>query len=134
MLVTFGIAVAAVLLVITPAPQDQEQTMFTSEYVNVTAPLQNATVAKQFTVSGEARGNWYFEASFPIKIQDANNNQVGAGIAQAQEEWMTTEFVPFIATVTVENYSGPATLVLLKDNPSGLPEHDDSVTFPVIVQ
>jgi hypothetical protein len=91
-------------------------------------------VAKQFTVSGEARGNWYFEASFPIKIQDANNNQVGAGIAQAQEEWMTTEFVPFIATVTVENYSGPATLVLLKDNPSGLPEHDDSVTFPVIVQ
>jgi len=42
--------------------------------------------------------------------------------------------VPFTAQVTVEDYSGPATLVLLKDNPSGLPENDDSVSFSVVIQ
>ncbi|OGG79987.1 hypothetical protein A3A39_01240 [Candidatus Kaiserbacteria bacterium RIFCSPLOWO2_01_FULL_54_13] len=107
---------------------------FESENVNVTSPLPNAMVAKKFTVVGEARGLWYFEASFPVQVRDPQNNLVGQGIAQAGDEWMTTEFVPFTAPVTVTGYSGPADLVLLKDNPSGLPEHDDAVLFPIVVQ
>lgn len=85
-------------------------------------------------VIGEARGPWYFEASFPVQVRDPDNNLVGQGIAQAGAEWMTENFVPFSATVTVANYTGPATLVLLKDNPSGLPENDDAVFFPIVVQ
>ena len=61
-------------------------------------------------------------------------NRVGLGIAQAVGEWMTTDFVPFNAPVIVENYTGPATLVLVKDNASGLPEFDDSVSFPIIIE
>lgn len=111
----------------TPAP-------FRSENVNVSFPLPNATVPKTFTVIGEARGTWYFEASFPVQVRDPGNNLVGQGIAQAGANWMTTEFVPFSASVTVTGYSGPADLVLIKDNPSGLPENDDAVFFPVVVQ
>ena len=107
---------------------------FNSENVRVFSPVPGATVAKQFTVLGEARGSWFFEASFPIKVVDANNNQVGTGIAMTADNWMTTEFVPFSAQVTVENYSGPATIVLLKDNPSGLPELEDSVSYDIVVE
>jgi len=129
---TLAIVILAIALVLIPAPG--ESSPFVSGDVKVSAPLPNAAVSRAFAVSGEARGNWFFEASFPVEVRDPSGTVVGHGIAQAGGEWMTTEFVPFAATVTVADYSGPATLVLVKDNPSGLPEHDDSVEFPILVQ
>ncbi len=103
--------------------------------VVVTSPKANSSVGKIFVVSGSAPGPWYFEASFPIKIVDKDNNFIGQGIAQAQGEWMTTDLVTFTATVTlVGSYSGPATVVLMRDNPSGMPENDDSVSVPITIQ
>lgn len=105
------------------------------ERVVVTSPKANSTVGNIFVVSGSAPGPWYFEASFPIKIVDKDNNFLGQGIAQAQGEWMTTDQVTFTATVTLPGgYSGPATVVLMRDNPSGMPENDDSVSIPVVIQ
>ena len=106
-----------------------------AERVIVTSPKPNATVGKTFVVSGQAPGPWYFEASFPIKIVDADNNFIGQGIAQAQGEWMTTDQVTFAATITLDgSYTGPAEVVLMRDNPSGMPENDDSVSVPVLIQ
>lgn len=129
---TLAIVVLAIALVLVPAPE--ETSPFESENVKVSTPLPNATVSRAFAVSGEARGNWFFEASFPIEVRDPSGTVVGHGIAQAGGEWMTTELVPFAGAVTVADYSGPGALVLVKDNPSGLPEHDDSVEFPIVVQ
>ncbi len=91
------------------------------------------TVLPKFIVSGEARGQWYFEASFPVEVLDKDGKQIAQGIAQAQGEWMTEEFVPFRAEVNVGDYSGPATIVLKKDNPSGMTENDASLSVPVEV-
>lgn len=102
--------------------------------VIVSSPKPNSSVAKTFTVTGEAPGNWYFEASFPVQVLDAENNKLVGVPAQAQGDWMTTAQVPFSVTVTVDNYTGPATLVLQKDNPSGLPENEDSLSIPIIIQ
>jgi hypothetical protein len=85
-------------------------------------------------VTGEARGNWYFEASFPVKVYDSNNVLVGSGIATAEGEWMTEEYVPFKAIVPITStapLTDTGTVVLEKDNPSGLPENDNSLTVPV---
>jgi len=77
-------------------------------------------------------GNWYFEASFPVMIFDANGEKLGVVPAQAKGDWMTTEFVPFEATLTFDKpTTATGTLVLLKDNPSGLPENDNSISIPV---
>lgn len=130
-LVTIGIAVAAVFLVVIPGPAgDSEQ--FVSENVKVFSPTIGSSVSSQFTVIGEARG-WYFEASFPVEVRDPQNNIVAQTYAQAESDWMTADWVPFVSTVTVTNYSGPATLILMKDNPSGLPENDESVEFPIVI-
>ena len=104
------------------------------ERVVVTSPLRGQAVPKTFPVTGEAPGNWYFEASFPIEVRDAGNNKIGQGIAQAQSDWMTTAQVPFVAAISVGTYSGPATLVLVRDNPSGLPQNDDSLSIPIVIQ
>ncbi len=91
------------------------------------------TVLPKFIVSGEARGPWFFEASFPVEVLDKDGNNIAQGIAQAQGEWMTEEFVPFRAEVNVGDYSGPATLVLHKDNPSGMADKDASLSVPIEV-
>lgn len=91
------------------------------------------TVLPKFIVSGEARGPWFFEASFPVEVLDKDGKQIAEGIGQAQGEWMTEAFVPFRAEVNVGDYSGPATLVLRKDNPSGEAKNDASLTIPIEV-
>lgn len=106
-----------------------------SARVTIETPTKNATVGKSFAVQGKAPGNWYFEASFPIQVRSAEGNVIGRGIAQAQSDWMTTELVAFKTTVTIEGgYTGPARLILLRDNPSGLPENDDAVEIDIVVQ
>ncbi len=104
-----------------------------SDLIRVTSPQPNATIQSPLTVEGEARGNWYFEATFPVRLLDANGTELAAVPARAQGEWMTQEFVPF----TVElRFPEPTTktgvLVLQKDNPSGLPANADELRVPVI--
>lgn len=94
-------------------------------------PLPNQEIKSPLVIEGEARGNWYFEASFPIKLYDENNNIIAQTIAQAQDDWMTNNFVPFKANLIFNSTSTKGLLVLEKDNPSGLPENDDQLSLPV---
>jgi len=106
---------------------------YNDDWIWVLNPMPSETVTSPLTISGEARGNWYFEASFPAKLLDGNGNLLVQIPVQAQGEWMTTEYVPFSATLT---FSKPSTvngtLVLEKDNPSGLPEHANELRIPVL--
>jgi hypothetical protein len=108
-----------------------------SNMIVVTSPTKGQTVTSPMTVKGRAMGSWYFEASFPIELVNAETGLIIArGYGQAEGEWMTTNFVPFTGTLTFPN---PATttranLILRKDNPSGDPERDASITIPVTIR
>jgi len=116
-------------------PEKITYTNATADNIVVDLPFPGAVTGKEFTVTGNARGTWYFEASFPIEVVDKNGKVLTTGIAQAQDEWMTENFVPFKAEIKVPtSYVGPATLILRKDNPSGLPEHDASISFPITIE
>lgn len=106
-----------------------------NDLIRISSPRPNTEVSRPLVISGEARGQWFFEASFPIHLQDASGNNIATTVAQAEGEWMTTEFVPFQATLTIPDaFSGQAVLVLEKDNPSGLPEHGDLLRVPITVR
>ncbi|TAK58717.1 hypothetical protein EPO14_02720 [Patescibacteria group bacterium] len=103
--------------------------------IAIASPKPDETLGSIVDVSGRARGTWYFEASFPVEVVDDKGAVLGQGIATAQDEWMTEEFVPFTATITLTTpYTGPATLILKKDNPSGESSRDASVSIPVLIQ
>ncbi len=105
------------------------------ERVSVTSPKPTATVGKKFSVTGKAPGNWFFEASAPVMVRDLEGNKLAQSYVQAQGEWMTTELVDFKGDIEVTSaYKGPAVLVMMKDNPSGLPENDDSLEIPITIQ
>jgi hypothetical protein len=104
--------------------------------IRVDFPQANTEISSPVSISGEARGNWFFEASFPIVITDWDGRIIGEGHAEAQSDWMSENFVPFRASVT---FDAPASgsrgaIILRKDNPSGLPENDDAIEVPVTFQ
>lgn len=101
----------------------------------IDAPKPEGNVGKTLTVSGKARGYWYFEASFPVTIIQPSGATLLETYMQAEGDWMTTEFVPFSRSITIPgSYTGPAIMILKKDNPSGIPENDASVSFPITIQ
>ncbi|MEK7513216.1 MAG: hypothetical protein AAB601_03375, partial [Patescibacteria group bacterium] len=63
----------------------------------------------------------------------ADGNVIAGHYATAEGEWMTEDFVPFTSTLEFPPQPPGAVgvLVLKKDNPSGLPEHDDELRIPV---
>lgn len=106
------------------------------DMIRIDNPHAGAVVGKEFIVTGKARGNWYFEASFPIEIQSETGAVIGGTIATAQGDWMTTDFVPFKSEMIdlPSAFTGPAWLILKKDNPSGLPENDAAIRIPIVVE
>jgi hypothetical protein len=100
--------------------------------IRVTNITANQVISSPVTIEGSARGYWYFEASFPVELVDGNGKTVAIGPAQAQAEWMTTEFVPFSITLSFAKPTTPTgTLILRNDNPSGLPENADELRIPI---
>ena len=79
--------------------------------------------------------NWKRRLKVPSPAgctDDVHKKLLGTAIAEAQGDWMTESFVPFKTKLV---FSKPTTrtgvLVFEKDNPSGLPEHTDSLSIPI---
>ena len=88
-------------------------------------------IKSPFTLEGEAKGTWFFEANLPIKLLDDQGKTLVEVGAQATENWLTEKFVPFKATLNFTPTTNAGTLIVSNDNPSGLAENSKSVSFPV---
>jgi hypothetical protein len=104
-----------------------------SDFILLDSPLPGAPVTSPLTIKGRARGTWFFEGDFPLLLLDAQGQQIGVSYATAKGEWMTENFVDFEGILTFTgSFSGQGgTLVLKKDNPTGLQQFDDAMEIPV---
>ena len=95
-------------------------------------PFPGDPIQSPLTIEGMAKGPWFFEASFPVYLLSAAGDTIASTPAQAEGEWMTTNMVPFKATLEFTAPAGDSgTLILSKSNASGLPEHDDELRVPI---
>ncbi|MGB0757839.1 MAG: Gmad2 immunoglobulin-like domain-containing protein [Patescibacteria group bacterium] len=107
------------------------------DLIQAQTPRPNQDIQSPVTIEGTARGYWFFEATFPVILKDENGNILVESYATAQGEWMTEDFVPFVATLEFDLAEGSekeALLILKKANASGLPEHDDMLEIPVFIK
>jgi len=115
------------------APEQKPALVGIENEITIDSPAPEATISSPLEINGKARGNWYFEASFPVKLFDANGNQIAVMPVRAQSDWMVTDFVPFKATL---EFPAPATatgtLVFQNDNPSGDPARSKSFSMPIV--
>ena len=105
-----------------------------NDLIRVFEPNRNEIISSPLTISGEARGNWFFEATFSVRLTNANGVEVPLepGFVMTEADWMTEDYVPFEATLSFtlpDTETG--TLFLERSNPSGLPENADEVQIPV---
>lgn len=118
--------------------EKQEKITYTNasvDLITVDLPFPGAVTGKTFSIKGKARGTWYFEASFPVEIVDMEGKTIASGPAHAQGDWMTNDFVPYNIDIQVaETFSGPAKVILKKDNPSGEPSREASISFPITIE
>ena len=123
----------AIYLYSRTAPTSSESFIY-KDLVKLEIPKPNDLISSPLKIKGEARGFWFFEASFPVRLVDANGNNIPLNppYVMTANEWMTENFVPFETTHTfTKPQTETGTLIVQKDNPSGLPEHDDSFSIPV---
>lgn len=110
-----------------------------ADLITVASPAPEEVIASPLAISGEARGYWYFEASFPIVLTNWDGLVIAEGFATADGDWMTEDFVPYTASIDFVNpytvgdpdFMKNGTLILKKDNPSGMPENDDALEIPI---
>ncbi len=103
------------------------------DLIKIHQPLPNQVIESPLKIKGQARGNWFFEADFPVVLADWDGLIIGQAIARAKGEWMTENFVVFEAELNFErpDYKDNGNLILKKDNPSGLPENDNVLEIQV---
>ena len=102
------------------------------ELIQVEEPLEDSVVTSPLRVRGEARGMWYFEASFPVRLETVDGEVLAVAPATAGSDWMTEEFVPFdLLLAFPDTTATEGVLVLERDNPTGMPEYDRVLRLPV---
>ena len=113
------------------------------DLIKVSSPVPGETISSPITITGEARGTWYFEASAPVVLVNWDGLIIAEGYVMATEDWMTEAFVPFEGTLEftkeVEADSNVflyprGALILKNDNPSGLPENDRAIEIPILFE
>ena len=102
------------------------------ELIHIDFPRPNSKIISPIVISGEVIGEWFFEGDFPIELRDASDQIIAGGYVSAQSDWMIDGFVRFEAQLDfVKPASKTGMLILMKDNVSGLSEHDKSLEIPV---
>lgn len=105
---------------------------FIGDGISVSKPMANEIISTPVEIIGEAKGNWFFEGSFPIKLTDKDGKIIAEAPAQALGEWMTSDSVPFRAILEFSAPKGSSgALIMMKDNPSDQAQAEE-VKMPVI--
>ncbi len=117
-----------------------------SDIIKVYYPQPGTKISSSLKVTGAARGQWYFEATFPVTVVNWDGLIIGEGYATARpaedKDWMTTEFTPFEGTIKFEKptiiepgtYNERGAVIFQKSNPSDLPENDAAVEIPILFE
>ena len=122
------------LLMSCAAPVTAPESKNINDRIKVISPQPYDEVGAKFTVTGKARGPFFFEASFPVEVE-LTNGELKSFYATAKGDWMTTDFVPFETEIDLSEFPAQDIIVrLIRANPSDLPENDMQVDLPLTLK
>lgn len=110
-----------------------EQKVENKEYGLILDNLKNNDLINSpLSISGKVDSNWFFEASFPVKILDNNRNIIKETTATTKEDWTKDGQISFNVNVEFDPKDFISGFMILRnDNPSGLKENIKSLEVPI---
>ena len=104
------------------------------DLIDLETPRPNEKISSPLVIRGDALGNWFFEGDFPVILTDWDGKIIAEGFVSSKGEWMVEGLVPFGGELIFEkpDFDERGTLILKKDNPSDLPEHDNALEIPIL--
>lgn len=101
--------------------------------IYIERPLLGEQISSPVTISGRARGTWFFEAEFLVELKDDTGELLAQGIARTTADWMTEELVPFSLVLTFERplATDRGEIIFEASNPSDLSEFAKSMRYPI---
>lgn len=98
----------------------------------IESPKPYEKVSNPLLIKGKARGYFFFEATFPIKIVDESGNILMSDFIETKEDWMTENFVSFEKYLNLDFGNIKRGFIIFeKANPSGLKENQFEISIPV---
>lgn len=116
--------------VVSSLPQEENDP---EEVVVLDKLSEGSIVSSPLTITGTVPPGWMFEGQFQVFLMDSERNGIAKTSAQEVEpgSWQSGEPVKFAATLKYATEKEKGILRFEKDNPSGLPENDDSYEINV---
>ncbi len=112
-----------------------------SKTIIIESPKANDVIDSPLIIKGKAKGNWFFEATFPVTLVDWDGKIITESYVEAKDNWMTEDFVTFEGKLEFKNPSFPntdinhfshrGTLIFRNSNPSGLLENQYYFELPI---
>lgn len=123
---------ASMIIIFSPIGSTKIINIPTKTSIYITTPELPLTLTNPTIVIGKVDRNWVFEGSFPVDLFDDQNQILFQGTASVPN-WTegTGELVDFTLNLNFTTSASSGYLIFRKDNPSGLPENDQSLTLPV---
>lgn len=119
--------------ILTSTPTCRNQMVLGTDIADLNI-INNQTIPSPASISGKIKGSFCFEGNCGLNLLDGAGNIIYTGSFMLEGDWMTEELVPFTAEF---NFDAIATevpngrIVILADNPSGLPENSWCYEIPV---
>lgn len=92
-------------------------------------------ISNSFYIYGKAKGNWFFEAEFPVQLYNQDNELIAQTNLRAMGDWMSSDFVYFSGSMEFnldkELLGQKGYLRFFSANPSGLIENQKVFEIPV---
>jgi len=103
------------------------------EEIKLEYPKTGGPVSSPLAITGSARGSWFFEGKMDAVLTNWNGEIIGETVLEAEDDWMTEEFVSFSGelTFTTPQYGQTGHFIIQAANPSGLPENDRALEIIV---
>lgn len=102
------------------------------DLIVIETPKPYQKVQNPIYIKGKVKGNFFFEATFPVRIEDENGNIVKNSYIMTKENWMSEDFVSFETTINIDELKIKRGFIIFeKANPSGLKENKFLIKIPV---
>jgi hypothetical protein len=104
-----------------------------NSFIELDTLRNNDTISSPLLIKGKINSSWMFEGRFPIVLLDDKRQPITQTLGEeaVPGSWTQEGMIDFQANLSFSTNAKAGFVVIKKDNPSGLPQNDQSQEIPV---